>query len=260
MKLQQMGNPSWCFVDSAEGSLYGLDTNYIRKSNVAEKSNQQSSNSQDCKRTVSWKWLLQTEIYFLVYFLKHFQWWTSMQLSLDLFRHPQPWSCFLLQLFWFSLWKPMPSGTSSPGRLFEVSRLTFDTYCCELNCDWLFWHWLYMIASRISWYVASIQGHEAGQLEELRQILSCQRKLRRCQKRTRGQMGCKGDQVSVQIFASSQIITSCSPYAVFLLQRCQGVGTNKFRPRCQRLCCWSGCEPLGSEWRRSQYLQTTGTS
>lgn len=134
----------------------------------------------------------------------------NKQLSLDHFRYLQPWSCFLQQLFWFSLWKPMPSGTSSLRRLLEVSRLTFDIYCCELNCDCLFWHWLYVIVSRISWYVASIQGYEEGQLEELGQILSCQRKLWRCQKRTRGQMGRKGDQVSVWIFASSQIVMSCS--------------------------------------------------
>lgn len=44
------------------------------------------------------------------------------------------------------------------------------------------------------------------------------------------------------------------------LQQYQGVGTDENRPRCQRLCCWSGCEPLGSEWRQSQCLQTTGTS
>lgn len=153
---------------------------------------------------------------FLYFFFLHFQWWTSMQLSFDPFRHLQPWSCFLQQLFWFSLWKPMPSGTISLGRLLKVSRLTVDIYCCELNCFCLFWYWLYMIVSRSSWHVASIQGYEEGQLEELGQILSCQRKLRRCQERTRGQMGCKGDQVSVRIFPSSQIDISCSCLCVCL--------------------------------------------
>lgn len=46
-----------------------------------------------------------------------------------------------------------------------------------------------------------------------------------------------------------------------LLQRCQGIGADKrIRPWCQRLCCWSGCKSLGSEWRGSQCLQTAGTS
>lgn len=186
------------------------------------------------------------------------------QLSFDPFRHPQPWSCFLQQLFWFSLWKPTPSGTSSLRRPLEVSRLTCDIYRCELNCDCLFWHWLYGIVSRISWYVASIQGYEEGQLEEFGQILSCQRKLRRCQKRTRRQMGCKSDQVSVSLTCCVSSLSDCHVLLLlmhaFLLQRCQGVGTDKIRPWCQRLWGRSGREPLGSQWRRSQHLQTTGTS
>lgn len=105
------------------------------------------------------------------------------------------------------------SGADSLGRLLEVSRLIFNIYCCQLNCDCFLWFWPYVTVSRNCWYGACILGYETCQLEEFGQILSCQRKLRRCQERSRGQMGCKGDQVSVGIFTPSQIAMSCGALA-----------------------------------------------
>lgn len=132
------------------------------------------------------------------------------------FRRLQPWSCFSLQLFWFSSWKPTLSGTSSPGRPPEVSCWPSDIRCSELSHDCVFSCWLYALVSRIPWYVQGIQGHEEGQLEELGQILSRQGKLRRCQKRTRRPLGREGDQVSARMFARPSRATappscSCTP-------------------------------------------------
>lgn len=220
------------FADSSGASLHGLDTDYIRKSNVAEhttiKGLQLSGLHSKLKVTFA-NW----NIFSCIFVFKHLQWWASVQLSFDASRHLGPWSCFWQQSFWFSLWKPTASGTGSLGRLLEVSRWSFNVDCCQLNWDlpFLLLTACDCVQELLLWGALTGTGRQASWGQE----------------RTRGQMGCKGDQVSVRIVTPSQIDMTCRALALCVCFR-----SSDAREWVQTK---SGGEPL-----RSQCWQTKGSS
>lgn len=213
--FSQTGNPSRRFADSSGSSLYGHSIKYIRKSNSPQKGTQQraptikTAKREKIEINSSNLSKMSVKYNFLYIF------WTfpgrnkCMQLFCYSFKTSATMKMLLAVIVLLLLVEANAQSRNffkqfARGQLLDLC----DIYRCELSHNCIFLHWPRDFY-RIFWHVASLQGYEGGQLEEVGQILSRQRKLRCCPKRKGGESGCCGDQVSVWVFASSHMVTMC---------------------------------------------------
>lgn len=215
MTFSQTGSPSRCFADSSGSSLYGHSTKYIRKSNSPQKGTQQRApkikTAQREKTEIDSSNL--SKMWVKYYFPYNFWSFPGRKKCMQLFCCPFKTSARMKMLLAVIVLVLLVEVNAQPFRYIKQFaqgqlRDLCDIYRCELNHNCIFLHWPRDFR-RIFWHVASLQGYEGGQLEDGGQILSCQRKLWCCRKRSGGETGCCGDQVSVWIFASSHMVMMC---------------------------------------------------